>query len=675
MRERSANSADLRAGFLNRGIMPVIIFVLLSMAVFSLSRLGLSIWKSGDVSGNLFEIFVQGLRSDFSICCTMYAPALLLMLVLNAARRLGVTCKWILCVYLASVLTVHVVIELATPPFILEYGVRPNHLFVDYLIYPKEVISTLISGHLLATVFSILAGIVCFALSLKLSLRLFRGYTILGTLRSLIMLVLVAAICALGIRSTLGHRPLNPSMLSFCNDPMANDLPVNSSFKVFYAIRHYGENDLNEGQLFAYDTDENVIAAARELSARTEPQISDPKCPLNQVITPAKRHKKPMNVVVVLEESMGADFVESLGGLPLTPELEKLSREGWWFSRMFAAGHRSVRGIEAVTAGYPPSPLASQVKLDHDAPMATLMQIFKGLGYKTSFIYGGESHFDNMRTYFLYNGTDEVIEQKDYQDPSFVASWGVSDEDLFKKADESFSTWHEQGQPFCAVVFSSSFHDPFDIPDGKVDIGDLKTDEPLRLNAVKYADYALGKFFEQAKKRDYYSDTIFLVIADHESRVRAESTFPFGKFSIPALILGPGIAPRNDGRVVNQIDMLPTLLSLAGVEGEFPLVGQDLNRADVKERAMMVYNELFGYLQGDDFEVLAPDHKATAYKVGNKNLLEETDVDETLVDFGKALENLGLATYQNRWNDYSCVKGLGLAKARSGAATDTSTTE
>ena len=651
--------------FFSRGIMPLLVFVVLSMLVFTVSRTGLAIWQPNDTQGHFFDIYIQGLRTDFSIICTMYSPALLLLLGINL---IGTDCgflKRIIAFLLSLVLTTHVMIELATPPFILEYGVRPNQLFVDYLVYPKEVIKTLIGGHLFALIFSVVAGIITFIASFTLASGLFKNYVLIARFKAATILVCALFICAFGIRSTTGHRPLNPSMLSFGNDPMANDLPVNSSFKVFYALRHYGENDLNEGQLYAYDDDENIIEAARKISLRQEPLTEDKSCPINQVITPKFTGRGQRNIVVVLEESMGADFVESLGGLPLTPELEKIARQGWAFTNMFAAGHRSVRGIEAITAGFPPSPLASQVKLEHTSPITTIMQIYKELGYETSFIYGGESHFDNMRTYFLYNGAKEVIEQKDYENPSFVASWGVSDEDLFAKADETFARLYKEGKPFCSVVFSSSFHDPFDIPQGKVDIDGIRTDEPLRMAAVKYADYALGKFIAQAKTQDYYKDTIFVIIADHESRVQSNGGFPADKFLIPAVILSPDLKPFKDDRIVNQIDILPTVLSLSGVSGEFPLVGQDLTRKNTVERALMDYNELFGVRLDNHLEVLMPGLKSVSYKVSaDKSLFKKnkaltlTGDDEDFLELGQALENLGLAIYKNRWNDFKCVKNL-----------------
>ena len=650
----------LRAIF-GHGIWPVAAFMLLSMAAFSLSRLALCLWKGVSVRDNFPEIFIQGLRSDFSIACTCYALPLVILALFEISGRAPRFMRALVRVLLSLILTLHVFMEIASPPFISEYGVRPNRLFIDYLVYPKEVISTLTGGHLIAVIATIVISVLCFVLAFKFPGGLLsKDYRTGGSVRGIIALALIAIVIPLGIRSTIGHRPLNPSMLSFSGRPLDDSLPVNSSFNVFYAMRHYGDYQLSEGQIYAFDSEDHVKQTAMLMSARNEPFAYDDKCPLNQSIEPSVTSSRKLNVVIILEESMGADFVESLGGLPLTPELEKLKTQGWWFSNMIAAGHRSVRGIEAVTAGFPPSPLSSQVRLDHASPITTLMEIYRKLGYDTSFIYGGESHFDNMRTYFMYNGTQSITEQKDYKNPSFTASWGVSDEDLFARADENFRKLSDEGKNFMSVVFTSSFHDPFDIPQGKVDIGNIKTDEPLRLKAVKYADYALGKFFEKARQSNYYKDTVFLVIADHESRVESDGSFPLQKFLIPAVIIGPDIMARDDQRMVSQIDMAPTLLSLTGVSGDMPFVGQDLTRDDIIERAPIIFHDTFGYLVPGKLVTLDPNRKSHTFKVsgGNSLITTKAQDDRKLTDFAMGVENLGPMIYEKRWNDASCIKGL-----------------
>ena len=160
------------------------------------------------------------------------------------------------------------------------------------------------------------------------------------------------------------------------------------------------------------------------------------------------RRKKPLNLVIILEESLGATFVESLGGVPVTPNLEKLKHEGWWFEQLYATGTRSIRGIEAVTTGFLPTPAQAVVKLSlAQRNFATLASILGQHGYESEFIYGGEAHFDNMRGFFTGNGFSLITDQKDFKSPKFAASWGVSDEDLFDKTHERLNAKHSEDQP------------------------------------------------------------------------------------------------------------------------------------------------------------------------------------------------------------------------------------
>ena len=230
--------------------------------------------------------------------------------------------------------------------------------------------------------------------------------------------------------------------------------------------------------------------------------------------------EKPYNVVIILEERLGAEFVGKLGGLPLTPNLDKLSKEGLWFDNLYATGTRSVRGIEAVTTGFLPTPARSVVKLGKSQRgFFSLASFLSERGYHNQFIYGGESTFDNMKGFFLGNGFQQIVDQKDIKEPAFTGSWGASDGDLFDKAHKLFS--HQTDKPFFSLIFSSSNHSPFEFPDNAVEL----YEQPKNTvnNAVKYADHALGRFFEKARQSNYWNNTIFLVVADHNSRVYGNS--------------------------------------------------------------------------------------------------------------------------------------------------------
>ncbi|MEJ2681294.1 MAG: LTA synthase family protein, partial [Gammaproteobacteria bacterium] len=281
-----------------------------------------------------------------------------------------------------------------------------------------------------------------------------------------------------------------------------------------------------------------------------------------------------------------------------SPNLDKLALESMWFDNLYATGTRSVRGIEAVISGFLPTPLSSVVKLGKSQNnFFTVANVLKQSDYKTSFIYGGEAHFDNMKRFFSNNGFQTIVEEKDFTNPTYVGSWGVSDEDLFAKADHVFSQHAASGERFFSLVFTSSNHAPFDFPDGRVTV---PGDQHNVGTAVRYADYALGQFIAQAKKSNYWDNTVFLIVADHSDRVFGDKLVPINKFHIPALILGKAIQPRRITKLASQIDLLPTLLSLTGVSVAHPAVGIDFTRKDLNTitgKAIMQYGKTLAFME------------------------------------------------------------------------------
>ena len=164
-------------------------------------------------------------------------------------------------------------------------------------------------------------------------------------------------------------------------------------------------------------------------------------------------------------------------------------------------------------------------------------------------------------------------------------------------------------KPALTVAFTVTNHTPWEYPSGRI-----QPDGPPATveNTVRYVDWALGEFFDQARQAPYWENTVFLVIADHDSRVFGASLVPVSRFHSPALILGAGIEPRRDPRIVSQIDMAPTLLSLIGLDTVHPMMGADLTRRN-PNRALMQYGDNFGYLKGDSLVVYEPDRPARQY--------------------------------------------------------------
>ena len=616
---------------------PLVVMLLLGLVLLSASRLGLVLWKLERVNatGKLADIFLQGMRVDTIQLCLLAVIPLLLAPILATTRFFN-SWRVFTYVWVIAAIVLLLFLEAATPGFIMEYDVRPNRIFVEYLKYPHEIVSMLVGGfkvHIVATFATIFAAI---WLMRKLMQPWLAAAPSWGNKKLWLTWPLIFIVAMFAIRSSIGHRPANPAMFAITPDSMVNSLVLNSGYSVFYAIydlQHESKTSAIYGKM--------ERAEILKLTGAKEADI-----PTLNTLTPSRKRDKPLNLVIILQESLGATFVESLGGVPVTPNLEKLKEEGIWFEQLYATGTRSVRGIEAVVTGFQPTPADSTVKLSlSQKNFFTLAGLLAKQGYHTEFIYGGETHFDNMQSFFLGNGFGQVIGQKDYKNPVFVGSWGASDEDLLNKTHEQLLAHHASGKPFFTLAFSSSNHAPFEFPDGRITL--FEQPKATDNNAVKYADYAIGKFFEQAKKSPYWKDTLFLIVADHDIRVRGDSLVPIEHFHIPGLMLGADITPQRVKSIVSQIDLPVTALSLMGISAQTPMTGRDISSEspDTLGRAMMQYNYNFAWMEqtktGNEVVVLRED-KAPAhgvYDVKAKHLNAAPAPANAKVIEGRALAN------------------------------------
>ncbi|MCB5184300.1 LTA synthase family protein [Methylobacillus gramineus] len=594
---------------------PLVVMTLVALVIFTLSRAGLVIWQLERVTAvaSWQEVLLHGLRVDTIQIGLMWLPAVLLapLFAFGSAWK-----NWRRFTYFWVVLCTSAIIllELSTPGFIAEYDSRPNRLFVEYLKYPHEVLSMLWGGfkiHLFAGVI----GTAITALVMGWFMRPWLSQEIRWSRLKLWLWPLIFLLTALVIRGTISHRPANPAMFARTTDSMVNSLILDSPWSLIHAIYSL-KHENTSSDIYGNMPEEEIFRLVQQTRQRFDAGFNpaaNEALPTLTHLKPTRQRDRPLNLVIILEESLGATFVQSLGGVPVTPELEKLKEQGWWFEQMYATGTRSVRGIEAVVTGFQPTPAQSVVKLSlSQRNFFTIASLLEAKGYSTEFIYGGESHFDNMVGFFMGNGFQREQDQDSYVNPAFVGSWGASDEDLFNKTHEEISASHASGKPFFTLVFTSSNHAPFEFPDGRIALHDpvKATDN----NAVKYADYALGQFFKKAQQSEYWKDTLFIVVADHDIRVHGHDMVPLEHFHIPALILGADITPRKIQTVASQIDLPVTALSLMGIEAEHPMTGRDISRegGDPIGRAMMQFEQNFAWMEGNKVVVLRPE-KAPAH--------------------------------------------------------------
>lgn len=620
---------------------PLLRFTIILISIFITSRIALLFWQHSRLNdGDIWPIISGAIRIDLSSIGYLATIGVFILILHVVARPKTELFQRIFTLYGSCVVTVVVIVEASTPAFINQYDVRPNRLYIEYLDYPQEVFSMLVHGHLLAMLSTLLLASLTSVYSYRLLCRAFTQPPSLKKASNLPILMAALIICLFAARGTLNHRPLNPALVYFSQDSLINSLVLNSTYSVAFALKNMG-NEKSASNLYGTMSRQKIIDTVKKASYRKQFVAGN---------IPTLAHNKPFvsgvkkNLVIILEESLGARFVGELGGLDITPELDKLYQQGWGFDNLYATGTRSVRGIEAITTGFTPSPSRSVVKLSKSQHnFFSLADVLSQEGYKTQFIYGGESHFDNMKSFFLGNGFNDIVDINHIENPQFISSWGVSDEDLFNQADKELTKLSNSTEPFFSLVFTSSNHDPFDIPQGKVSLPKGHNPENYKRDlAIKYADYALGKFINKAKTRSYWENTVFLVVADHDVRVFGSEPVPLKSFHIPAVILNSDMKSKRDPRLVSQIDLPVTLMSLLGIDQATPMLGFDLTKSYPVERAMMQYYDNFAYLENDRAVILMPNQQTSYWRYNKQTKIQEKNeqlnVDQTLAE--KALAHV-----------------------------------
>lgn len=219
-------------------LQPIAAFSLFSLIFLSISRVLLAFWQLDriDSFNDLIYILGQGLRVDIATLCWLFILPALLSALMPLNGKIGQCWKWILRIWMVVGLWILVYMELATAPFIQEYDLRPNRLFVEYLIYPKEVMGMLWTGYKLELFIGALGTALTLVLGWKWSKKLTDNAQQINWKWRPLLAIFVVLLGVAGARSSLGHRPLNPAMVAFSNDPLLNDLALNSSYSLLFAV-------------------------------------------------------------------------------------------------------------------------------------------------------------------------------------------------------------------------------------------------------------------------------------------------------------------------------------------------------------------------------------------------------------------------------------------------------
>ena len=331
-------------------------------------------------------------------------------------------------------------------------------------------------------------------------------------------------------------------------------------------------------------------------------------------ITGASSPELRPNVILVIMESMGRNWLGEY-----TPNLNELAKNGLSFSNMLSTGTRTVRGLEGVMLGVPPTPGNSIVRRPGFDHLFNLGTEFRHKGYDLKFIYGGIGFFDNMNAFFEGNGYT-VVDKLGFAkaNKTFATAWGQCDEDLFAESLAQADASHAAGKPFQQVLLTTSNHRPFTYPEGRVA---LKPGSSRR-GAVSYSDYAIGNFMREAGTKPWFENTVFVFVGDHPSSIAGKTELPADEYGIVCIMYGPRFfQPEKIETLCSQIDVAPTLFASLGWEYRSQFFGTNARELPKSEgRAWISTYQLLGLRTNDQLVVLSPDGRARVENLNGANL-------------------------------------------------------
>ena len=485
-----------------------------------------------------------------------------------------------------------------------EFGVRYNFIAVNYLIYTNEVIGNIMESYPVIPLFSalfVLAGFITYFIVQK-------SKSYIENIPSFTQKIKISGIYLLLFGTALLALPYLSAKENSRN-VFANELQANGIYKFYFAFVH---SELDYFKF--YKTLPNTEAFAQ--LKRQIPEISG-ETTVRQINSEGTEVHK--NVVLITIESYSAEFMKMYGNEnEITPFLDSLASQSLVFTNLYAAGNRTVRGLEAVTLCFPPTAGESVIKREDNKNKFSTGNIFKKKGYAVKFMYGGDAFFDNMENFFSGNGY-EIVDKKTFSpnEITFDNIWGVCDEDMYNKAIKIMNKEATNTTPFFNHIMTVSNHRPFTYPNGKIDIpGDAKS----RDGGVKYTDYALKKFFAMAKKQPWFANTVFVILADHCASSAGKTELPVEKYRIPGFIYSPGfITPQNYTNLMSQIDVMPTLFGLLNFDYQSKFYGQDVFKQDYKPRALIATYQDLGLIKDNILTVISPKQKVKQFQLTLKS--------------------------------------------------------
>jgi len=419
----------------------------------------------------------------------------------------------------------------------------------------------------------------------RVFLLLFRKplYSLEKSRASLLVMSLLFLVLFVPIRGGVGVSSLTISSAYFSQKQFANHAAINPVWNVAFSITE--SKDMETKYIF-FSKD--------KMSQLVKPLITQQ----GQAI-PILKTNRP-NIIIIMVESLTAKAVGVTGGLKgITPCLDSLSHEGILFDHVLASSDRTDKGFAAVIAGYHSLPGSSPLKFQKLTEKLNFLPAeLNKVGYHSSFFYGGDLEFANYRSFLVQAGYKKLISDVDFAPAELVTKWGAWDHVVFNRFLKETPPGENR---FFKTIMTLTSHEPFEIPIPPLLKGnDMET---KFLNSLHYTDQAIGDFIRNAKTRDWWQNTLVVIIADHGSRLPGNSgNDDFERQHIPMIWVGGALAVKDTviHAICSQTDIAATLLCQLGIDPQKFIFSKDILSSFPNNFAFFTFNEGFGFRSEKD---------------------------------------------------------------------------
>ena len=523
---------------------------------------------------NILKILWHGLILDLSMSAYLsLLPALFLFLTFFSDKKF---IKNTIHIYSFSMIFINVFLFIIDIELYKHWGF---HLDASILLYAKTPTEMMASVNLMMFFKQMILFVLLLNSLFLVYYKLFFNVSFQKTnLKDAIVLLLASIFLIIPIRGGFGIAPVKVGHVYFHKEKFVNHSAINVSWNFLYALLKIGK--------------QQKVKFFEEKEAK---KIFNDLYPKNLKNNSVLNTSKP-NIIFIILESFTAKIIEDLGGeKDVTPNLKILKKEGIFFKNFFASGDRSDKGLVSILSGYPAQPTTSIVKFANKTQnLPFISKYLNEENYKTSFYYGGDIRFANLKSYFINGEFDEIISKDDFPSKFYNSKWGVHDHLVFNRLLKDIK---KSQTPFFKVFFTLSSHEPFDVP--MKDVFEVKEEKDKFFNSAYYTDKYLGKFILEMKKTKIWDNTLIICLADHGSRLPNNTpSHAVKKFHIPMLWLG-GALTKKDTTITtfcSQTDIAKTLLSQININAEEFIFSKNIFGDKVNSFAFYSFNNGFAFI-------------------------------------------------------------------------------